>query len=261
MKQFDFTKESDMGGSDSITVEHAPKRKLNLFPRIACLLVALGIWIYMFNMNDVDATDTITLRIELSGIETLENEGMVVYGFDERTVTVTIKGTNRDLKQYKESDYKAIVDVIGITEAKVNNLPITIKTPANTTITVDGMTPGNVLVISDYREEKAINNLKVLFGAVSEGEFSGEFSVDEIVISGPRKIVSEIVSVEFKIDGEITDGQEINGFSSIKYFNITGEEVDVSGAVSILTKDVFVTVTEESDSQSGIQETETVENE
>lgn len=259
MKQFDFMKDPDNKGADSITVEHTPKRKLDLFPRIICLLVALGIWIYMVNMNDTDATETITLRIELTGVDTLEGEGMMVYGFDERTVTVTVKGTNRDLKQFDESGYKATVDVIGITEAKVNNLPITIKPPANTSITVESLTPGNVLVISDFIEIKTIENIRIAFGSVGDKSFTGEASVASLDIKGPREIVSNIVDVEFKIDGDIKDGQEITGFSAVKFYDINNEEVDVKGAVTVLTKEISVTVTEETSSSESAESTEETE--
>lgn len=253
MKQYDFMKDSDGNGAESITIEHTPKRRVDMLPRIICMLLALGIWIYMFNINDADATDTITLRIELSGEDTLAEEGMMVYGFDERSVTVTIKGTNRDLKRFAESEYKAVVDVIGIAEAKVNNLPITVKVPANSSLSVESMTPGTVIVISDYKDEKVISNLEAVFGSVSEGKFDGELSVSEISISGPREIVSKIVRAEFKIEGEISDGTEVSSFTSIKYFDINDDEIDTRGAVAVLTKDIFVTVyedtaTEESDS-------------
>ncbi len=259
MKQYDFMKDPDKNGAESITVEHTPKRKLDLFPRIVCLLVALGIWIYMVNINDADAIETITLRIELSGVDTLESEGMMVYGFDERTVTVTVKGTNRDLKQFDESEYKAIVDVIGITEAKVNNLPITIKTPANTSITVESLTPGNVLVISDFKEIKSIENIKVGFGLAGDKNFVGDVSVDSLDISGPREIVSKIVSVEFKIDGEVKDGQEIKNLSVVKFYDMNGEEVDVKGAVTILTKEISVIINEETSSSESSESTEETE--
>lgn len=259
MKKLDFMKDSEGNGKESITIGRTSKRKVDIVPRIICLLFALGIWIYMFNMNDADATDTITLRIELSGEEALADEGMMVYGFDERSVTVTIKGTNRDLKRFAESDYKAIVDVIGITEAKVNNMPITVKVPANSSLSVESMTPGNVLVISDYKTEKAISNLQVVFGTVNEGEFEGELSVSEISISGPLEIVSKIARAEFKIEGEISNGAEINSFSSIKYYAVNDEEIDTRGAVTILTKEIYATVSEDTETEESTSiETESV---
>ena len=151
MKQFDFMKDPDASGADSITVEHTPKRKLNLFPRLVCLFTALVIWIYMVNVNDPDMTETMTLTIELKGVETLEEAGMMVYGLSERTVTVTVKGTNRDLKQFTEADYKATVEVGGINEVKDNiQLPINIIVPENSNISLE-QPPANLIAFSDKR--------------------------------------------------------------------------------------------------------------
>lgn len=259
MKRVDFMRDPDNNGNESITIERTSKRKIDIFPRIICLLFALGIWVYMFNMNDADTTEEITLRIELSGESVLHEEGIMVYGFDERSVTVTVKGTNRDLKRFVESDYKAIVDVIGITEAKVNNLPITIKVPANSSITVVSTTPGNVPIISDFVEEKTIGNIGVAFGAVSEGAFGGELNVGEIAVSGPREIVTKIARVEFIIDGEIECGDEITNLTNVKYYTSEDKEIDTRGAVKLLTKEIAVTVFEETTlTQGNSSETEGV---
>jgi YbbR domain-containing protein len=241
MKRYDFMKDPDATGSESITVEHAPKRKLDLFPRIACLLLALGIWIYMVNMNDTDMTETITLRIELTGVETLEEAGMMVYGVGERTVTVTVKGTNRDLKQFSESDYKATVEVGGLTEVKTNNLPINIELPKNTSIVLDSA-PGNVLVYSDYKEIKAINKISFALGSDAEGDFIGTPSVQSVEISGPKSIVEKIAEVELKVDSELSDGLDVNHFSDVKYLDRLGEEIDVMNAVIVVTKEITVKI-------------------
>lgn len=257
MKRFDFMRDPDNNGNESITIERTSKRKVDIIPRIICLLFALGIWVYMFNMNDADTVEEITLRIELSGESVLHEEGMMVYGFDERSVTVIIKGTNRDLKRFTESDYKAVVDVIGITEAKVNNLPITIKVPANSSITVVSTTPGNVPIISDFIEKKTVGNIGVAFGSVSEGTFGGDLKVGEITVSGPHEIVSKIARVEFIIDGEIEIGDKTIDTTNVKYYTTEDKEIDTRGAVQLLTKDISVTVFEETTlSESDISETE-----
>ncbi len=242
MKQFDFMKDPDNNGTDSITVDHAPKRKLDLFPRILCVIIALGIWLYMVNVNDADMTETVTLRVELTGVETLESAGMMVYGLGERTVTVTVKGTNRDLKQYSESDYKATIEVGGITEAKPTNLPLNIKLPENSSIIVEKF-PGNVLVYADYKEVHTIPAVKVSFGGDGGDRFEGTPSINTLEISGPRSIVKNIAVAEFRIDGELHEGVTDN-FSSVKYYDKFGEEIDTMNAVTVLTKSISVTITE-----------------
>ena len=75
MKQYQFMKDTDDNGNETVNVTYKPKRRLDLFARLACLLVALVIWLGMVNINETDVTETMVLKIEYVGLEDLENEG------------------------------------------------------------------------------------------------------------------------------------------------------------------------------------------
>ena len=237
MKQFDFMKDPDVQGSDSITVEHTPKRKLDLFPRIACLLVAVGIWIYMFNMNKDDITTEIELQIEVVGSDVLEEKGMMYYGFDQNTVTIKVQGTNRDLKQYKASDYKATVDVSGIIDKTVNNLAIKIENPINLTLVDKSIT--NVGILFDYVQESEICDFEIVLSAASAAELTGELNMEKIPVVGAKELVDKIASIEIVIDGDVREGDNITYSdiaSSICYYDAKGNEIVSKGGISIDTE-------------------------
>ena len=236
MKQFDFMKDPDAKGSDSITVEHTPKRKLNLFPRIACILVALGIWVYMFNMNKDDITTEIDLQIEVLGADVLEEKGMMYYGFDQNTVTIKVQGTNRDLKQYKASDYKASVDVSGIIDKTVNNLTIKIESPISLTVVDKSIT--SVGIIFDYVQESEISNVEIVLSAASAAGLAGEINIENIPIIGAKELVDKIASIEIVIDGDVKNGDNITYSeitSSIRYCDVNGNAIVSKDGISINT--------------------------
>ena len=234
MKQYDFMKDPDVQGSDSITVEHTPKRKLNLFPRIICLLVALGIWIYMFNMNEDDITTEIDLQIEVVGTEVLEEKGMMYYGFDQNTVTIKVQGTNRDLRQYKASDYKATVDVSGIIDKTVNNLAIKIEHPTNLTLVDKSIT--SVGILFDYVQEADISDIEVVLSAASAVGLEGELNLDTVPVEGAKELIDKIARIEIVIDGDVKEGDNITYSdiaTSIHYYDANENEIMSKGGVSI----------------------------
>lgn len=236
MKQFDFMKDPDMKGSDSITVEHAPKRKLNLFPRIVCILVALGIWIYMFNMNKDDITTEIELQIEVVGADVLEEKGMMYYGFEQNTIVIKVQGTNRNLKQYKASDYKATVDVSGIIDKTVNSLAIKIEYPTNLTLVDKSIT--NVGMMFDYIGESEINDVEIVLSAANAAGLAGVLDLDAVPVKGAKELVDKIARVEIVINGDVKAGDNITYSevaTSIHYYDMNGNEIVSKGGISINT--------------------------
>ena len=237
MKQFDFIKDPDVKGSDSITVEHTPKRKLNLFPRIVCVLVALGIWIYMFNMNEDDITTEIELQIEVVGTDVLEKKGMMYYGFEQNTVIIKVQGTNRDLKQYKASDYKATVDVSGIMDKTVNNLAIKIDNPINLTVVDKSIT--NVGILFDYVQDAEITDIQIVLSAASSVGLGGELAIDTIPVTGAKELIEKIASIKIEIAGDVKEGDNITYSelaNSIHYYDINGKEIISKGGISVDTE-------------------------
>ena len=217
MKQFDFTKDPEKKGDAAISVGNTKKRKLDLFPRILCLIVALGIWIYMVNVNDDSITETMTLKIEIVGggnITDLESgEDMMIYDIDKTEVTVTVKGTNRDLKMFTQGEYKATVDVSSINTAGRHSIPIQIKTPANSSIALASSEFANINLTADIIAEKEI---PFTAGFVEGGDsapsdtikLSIETSSKSIIIRGPKSIVNEISSAKYFVEYGAVTSQE-----------------------------------------------------
>lgn len=243
MKQFDFMRNPDKEGEDAVFVGNKPKRRLDLLPLILCFFIAIVIWIYMVNMNDNDVTATITMPIKIEGdIDLQKDKNLMVYGFDKDSVTVTVKGTNRDLKKYTDTDYTAVVDVSGVSESGRHTLPVLIKTPEGSSITLVGNEQINVNLYSD---EMLVKNVafEAIWGdivTVSTYNYSLELSHNSVEIAGPRSLVEIIAKAQYKVDGELFSSKSFSGFE-IKFYDSNGNAVDFEkNIMSYSTNDMTV---------------------
>ena len=245
MKKYDFTRNSDGIGNDTITVGRTSKKRLDIFPRIVCFIIALFIWIYMVNLNDTDVTSTVTLNIEVIGSETLKAEdNMLIYGIDKGTVNITVKGSNRDLKKYSKTDYRAVVDVSGLTNKGQHELPIKIETPTDSSITVVSTEPSSVKIYSDYSLTKNVK-FEVVRGnmtTVPTYNYSVEQSADVIEISGPGSIIELIDTAKYVIEGEFYSSKSFSNFT-LMFYDKNGDFVSTNNSiVAYSTSDVTVDV-------------------
>lgn len=253
MKKYEFMKDVDENGNVSITVSNKPKRKLDLIPRLLCLLVALVIWLWMVNFNDTDITETMVLKIQISGIEKLEENGMMIYGLDKKEITVTIKGSNRDLKKYDENEYKVTVDVSAIDDAGQHTLPLSVSTPQGSSLTIAESEPLNVSFQTDFIEEKTIPlEVMVTNGIQDIGmiKYSYEHSftdpeTDEVTIKGPRATVGLIESARFNVDGSFALTADAKAFSNFSLMFLDGNlnQVNTDGVdIDYSTENIEVNV-------------------
>ena len=245
MKQFDFTRDPEKTGEEGISIQHTPKRKLDLWPRLVCLVIAIFIWIYMVNLNDTDVSTTVTLKINVEGIDVLRaEENMVVYGLDRNVVTITVKGSNRDLRKYTEEDYVATIDVSNLDRDGKHTIPITIITPSGSSIAVSAMDVKNVNLYSDYIMTKSVrfNVLRGDMTTVTTYTYDIVQSAYYVDVTGPRAMIDTIDSAQYYVEGEFYSSKSFSGFA-LRFCDKNGDYVSFeSDAVSYSTSDVTVKV-------------------
>ncbi len=250
MKQYEFMKDTDENGNESVSVSYKPKRKLDLFPRLICLFVALIIWLWMVNFNDTDVTETMVLEIEYIGLDALEEDGMMIYGMDKNEITVTIKGSNRDIRKHESNEYKAVVDVSNLDKIGQNNLAITITKPSDSNVTIVESEPLNLSLMADICETKVVPFDVFVTPAPDSGllkysyESSVEGDVNEISITGPKTILDTINSARFSVNGNFVSSDNEMMFSDfpLLFLDKNLNEVDINNAVSYATDDIKVNV-------------------
>lgn len=245
MKQFDFRRDPEKDRGEGISVIHAPKRKLDIIPRLVCLVIATFIWIYMVNLNDTDVTTTMTLKVNVLGVEELRaDDNMMIYGMDRDTVTITVQGSNRDLRKYSEADYYATVDVSEINKEGKHTLPVDVKTPAGSSISVIESDMQSINLYADYNVKKSVRfevlkGNMVMYTMFSYGIEQSAYYID---VSGPRSMVDIIESAQYHIEGEFATSKSFSGFA-LEFCDKNGDYVSFDDSVlSYSTADVTVKV-------------------
>lgn len=215
MKQYDFMRGEGSNGENDVVLDRVSKKKLDIIPRLLCLLIAFFIWVYMVNLNDTDVSTVMTLKIDVVGEEALAaTGGMAIYGVDKRTVTVTVKGSNRDLKKYSEADYMATLDVSKLSSSGEHSVAVNIVTPEGSSIELVSCEPSNVTVFSDISISKEIP-LKVDYGDVImySAEYNLSQTADKIEITGPKAIIENIDHAYYEVKGDLDSSTSYSGFA------------------------------------------------
>ncbi len=248
MKQYEFMKDTDENGNDAINVSYKPRRKLDFFPRLICLFFALVIWLWMVNFNDTDVTETMTLDIEYVGLEALEKEGMMIYGMDKNAVTITVKGSNRDIRKHEPKDYKAIADVSTIEKTGAHTLSLTVQIPSDSSVTVEANASLNVSLLCDLSAESTVD-FDVLVSGVQDGglinySYESEQSDKEITIKGPKPIIDMISYARLNVNGNFVSTVDDMTFTDfpIVFLDSQFNEVNDGGTIEYSTKEMEVKV-------------------
>ncbi len=242
MKQYDFVKDPEKSGDEAIVVAHSPKRKLDIGLSIICLLIAFVIWIYIVNIHDTDTTDTVTLKIDLVGVDALSaKDNMMVYGMNKKTVIVTVKGTNRDLKEFSDSEYRATVDVSNISTTGEHVLDIVVKTPDNSTISFVSAEPKNISIWSDKKISQDIPLEAVVVGAENKDHFTAKTSEASIKVEGPKSVLERISVAVIEVGGNLLNGQVLNDVT-VKFYDAMHKELDTKDALTYSADGLSVTI-------------------
>jgi YbbR domain-containing protein len=201
----------------------------------------------MVNVNVVDNTQTLTLDISVVGADILSgNENMMIYGMDQATVTVTVKGSNRELRKYTESDFSAFVNVREISDSGKHILPISVQLPTGASLSVVSTDILNVTLYSDLVATKTVPFDTFYGNAImlpeTEGYYNVVKSVDSVEITGPKQLVDSIESAKYCIEGDIQLGKSFSNCSLI-FCDGNGDFVsDDMGLLSYSTEDITVDV-------------------
>ena len=231
MKKLDFVYDSDKTGDDAVVVSDKKRRKkLDIFPKIICLLIAVVVWLWMVNVNDTEAMETKILKIEYIGMHDVADGHVMFYEIDKNEITVTVKGSNRDLKKYDDSEYSAIVDVSALTPDNIVpgekiTLPITVKVPENSSLKVTESS-FNVSMYADVYISKEVQ-FEVMVDKSNDDTNTYEklIAVDGnienssvITISGPSKLVNLISRARYTINSNLLYRSGTNEFMDKKVF-------------------------------------------
>ena len=203
------------------------KEKNKIVVPIICLLLSMGLWFYVTNVeNKVRTTEITKIPVELVNLDALSSSKLAVTPNQEFYVTLKIEGNTNDINKIRKSDFKVQVDLseyawkrgenkvpvsivdypITVSIRNTNNLTISIKIEDMVEKTMSITSNINVTPKSGYfASTPSINPQEVNIS----GAESVVNSVSKLVITDKREDVSEDIIGDYEIKPVDESGNEV----------------------------------------------------
>lgn len=204
--------------------------KNNFTLKVLSLLIAIFLWSYVMGReNPVKDRKYKNVKIELTNIESLERDNLIVMDPKEATVDVWVKGRKSDIDRFsssKELPIEARVDLSGYQEGQVK-VPIKVELfDQLSNIELVKFEPANILFnIEKYVTKEKSVTIKTI------GDTSEDFLIEDIsakpstiFLRGPRSWVNQVSEVVAIVD--ITDRNSTSNITvPVKLLDDKGDEI------------------------------------
>ncbi|GAB6169023.1 YbbR-like domain-containing protein [Clostridium carnis] len=174
------------------------KGKRQIIVPIICILMSIGLWFYVTNVeNKVRTTEINKVPVELINLESLEGHKMVLAPKQQFYVNLKLEGYTNYINKVKKSDFKIQVDLSEYALKKgENKIPVTITDyPTGVSIKNNNMLSINIALEDLVEKEVEVqSNIAV---SARQGYFAGPAVINpkEVKISGPESIISKVYAV------------------------------------------------------------------
>lgn len=198
-----------------------------LIPKIICLLLSFGLWIYISNVeNPVRTYEVKDIPVELVNLDSLENSNFAVSGNQNYTVDLKLEGPSTEVVKVKREDFKIVADMSNYAlKIGENTIPVQIISyPENITIKNNGFLGIKVNLEEVITKDFTIQSKVKLNYKDNVYEMSKKVTPNTVTVRGASSNVE-------KISSAVITGEE-NGISgefeksyNIKFVDSNGEEV------------------------------------
>lgn len=173
-------------------------RKENLLARIACLLVACGLWVYVMTDQNPIVERNVEVRLQQMNLP----NNMMVFNVPDK-VMVKIRGTRTKVSDNLENKITASLNLKNVTEGQ-QSLPVKVSFAAGDVVQV---TPNEVSVYVDTVSEKKVPVITRIVGAFSSDMTIGNSIITpaQVTLRGATHRMNKVNKVVAPID--VTDHQ------------------------------------------------------
>lgn len=204
---------------------------------VISIIGSILLWVYVTNTEGDQIQDTFSgVPVVFSGSDTIrDRDGLVIMNPSVNTVSVTLKGTRRDISSLSADNITAYVDVSKITSAGRNTSNLSISFPSGinaSNIQVVSTSPSSVSFNVDRTSSKTLDIIGEFNGSVAEGFAAGDisFNPETVIISGPENELAEVAYAKVSIDRENVD-KTLSFESTYILVDSEGEEVPLGNIV------------------------------
>ena len=176
-----------------------------------CLLLSLGLWIYVTNIeNPIKSYELSRVPVEIKNTDSLRDAGLALSPNQEFYVNLKIEGNSQDLFSVDKSDFTITVDLSEFVLKKgENKISVNIENAPNT-VKVKNSNALTITVNTEAYSTKEVP-VKSKIDVISKSSYyvaTPIFTPETIVVSGPESLVNKVTKV-------IAEGEESNAVKTI----------------------------------------------
>ena len=173
-----------------------------IFYMVMSLLLAFALWLYVGREANPEVTNTLSrVQVVFSGLESLEQRGLMISEGGEQTVSLRIRATRDVWNRLNQGETTVTIDVSGIAEPGTQSISVTtrnINFPRSITvmdsIDVQYTSPAAVEFTVSRWATRQVPIQGSFSGSVAEGYQREDFSFapETITVSGREELVNQV---------------------------------------------------------------------
>ncbi len=185
--------------------------KQKVIVQIVCLLLSIGLWFYVTNVeNPIKTQDINKVPVQLRNEGVLRDSNLILAPNQQFSVNLKVEGTTQDLRKISKDDFEIVIDLSEYAyKIGANKIPIHIvDSPARVAIKNNSS-----LTLTIYIEEYVKKDIDITsdINIIAKPTYYVapiEFDKSKVTISGPKSAVDNVASV-------VVRGEEYNVSESI----------------------------------------------
>ena len=187
------------------------KNKQKIIVQLVCLLLSLGLWIYVTNIeNPIKSYELSRVPVEIKNADSLKDAGLALVPNQQFYVNLKIEGNSQDLFSIDKSDFTISVDLNEfVLKNGENKIAVNIEN-APSTVKIKNSNGLTITINTEAYSTKEVP-VKSKIDVISKSSYyvaTPVFSPETIIVSGPESLVNKVTKV-------VAEGQESNAVKTI----------------------------------------------
>lgn len=216
---------------------------------VVSLLLAFILWLYVSNEVNPDDTGTVRgIKVIISGMEKLEERGLMISAGADQTITLSLQAKRNVLSKLTSDNITITADVSNITEPGTVSLDYRITYPLSVAGEVIGerdKRPEKIeLTISRWMERDNVEVRAVFDGSVAEDYQAGTVSLapQTITVRGREEIVRQIAYAQVTISEQNLSGT-YSQETPFVFVDFNGDPLDAATVGELMVEENTILVT------------------
>mgnify|MGYP002591257727 CR=1 FL=1 len=175
-----------------------PKKTRKIFNIVLAVILAVGVWLYVINVENPTSTATIRdIPVTIEGEDTLAERGLMITDQDQDSVTLKLSGRKKTLMKLSRKNIELTLDVSSVTSEGEHTLNCSYEFPNSMGADSVSITDWDDLRITVTVEKQVSKEIPVrgeFIGTEAEGFLAGTVTTDPstITIQGPAETLEGI---------------------------------------------------------------------